>query len=564
MKTVRQKILLEWADNPSGARALQLSNDGLIRKTCATRVVLLAPGFYRFAVQYRIQANPHHDVNLVEMRILESTGPVLLKSLLLPKKIRPETDSPWMHAQMDMRIPEAKALQFEVSLNNAGRIEFFQISVEERMKDLPTAPQVLFVNPDSGFTAERIVHQGISSIGAYLEQQGIQSHALLTSCSSDDDMAQAISQYRYPYVGFHIASYDPCLAVVRQLTQMVRQLHPEVVLLAGGPHATLAADRLFGEIPEIDIAVQGEGEETCFEILSGKPWSDILGITYKTGENLFTNPRRRNFKNLKVLPPPLRDIYLHADWTAHSLSTSRGCPHRCHFCIGGRIFGPATRFRPLHQIEEELAWLYENGDHSLVVSINDDMFNLWKERTLKLMEIFKRYPFTYFPRGMRADRLDDEVVRAMRDAGVVGTSIGIEAADNEALRAMEKGETLEQIESGIQHLRRYGIGIVAMFMIGNVGDTLESIQKTIEFSQRYQFEDLNISCAIPFPGTALEEYVTANYLWLKNPVTVYPDATNGSTTIYFETPQFPLADRIKAVELVYQAGMLHRSGCLAP
>jgi anaerobic magnesium-protoporphyrin IX monomethyl ester cyclase len=558
METVRQKILLEWADNPPGASGLQLSNDGLIRKTCATRDLLLDRGIYRFSVHYRIQANPHQDVNLMEMRIVESTGPLLLKSLLLPKKIRPETDSPWMHAQMDVCISEAKALQFEVSLNNAGRIELSQTSVEERRRDLPTAPQVLFVNPDHGFTDERIVHQGISSIGAYLEKNGIQSHALLTSSSSEDDMAQAISRYRYPYVGFHIVSYDPCLAVVRKLTQRVRELHPEVVLLAGGPHATLAADRLFREIPEIDIAVQGEGEATCLEIISGKPWNEIAGIVYRNGDSLATNPPRGNFKNLEVLPSPRRDIYLQADWNAHSLSTSRGCPHRCHFCIGGRIFGPATRFRPLHQIEEELAWLYENGDHSLVVSINDDMFNLWKERTLKLMEIFKRFPFVYFPRGMRADRLDDEVVRAMRDAGVVGTSIGIEAADNGALRAMGKGETLEQIESGIQHLRRYGIGIVAMFMIGNVGDTLESIQKTIEFSQRYQFEDLNISCAIPFPGTPLEEYVTANHLWLKNPITVYPDATNGSTTIYFETPQFPLADRIKAVELVYQAGMLRR------
>jgi radical SAM superfamily enzyme YgiQ (UPF0313 family) len=195
----------------------------------------------------------------------------------------------------------------------------------------------------------------------------------------------------------------------------------------------------------------------------------------------------------------------------------------------------------------------------LVISINDDMFNLVKSRTLELMDLFGRYPFMYFPRGMRADRLDEETTRAMARAGVVGTSIGIENADDAALSAMQKGETIEKIERGIQHLRANGIGIVAMFMIGNIGDTLETTTKTIDFAQRYQFEEVNISCAIPFPGTPLRDYVNSNQLWLKEPVTVYPDAVNGCATIYFETPQFPLADRIRAVELAHEAGLLRRA-----
>jgi len=197
------------------------------------------------------------------------------------------------------------------------------------------------------------------------------------------------------------------------------------------------------------------------------------------------------------------------------------------------------------------------------VSINDDMFNMRRDRTLALMKIFKSYPFRYFPRGMRADRLDAETAKAMREAGVVGTSIGIESADNESLRLMCKGETIEEIERGIRHLRDNGIGIVGQFIIGNIGDTLETVKKTIDFALRHRFEDVNMSCAIPFPGTALREYVLRNNLMLDQPHHFDRRIDGGNTVIYFETPSFPLADRIMAVELAVAAGLLKDSRSLA-
>lgn len=428
---------------------------------------------------------------------------------------------------------------------------------DESRQSLLEKPLMLFINPDRDMSGERIVHQGISSIASYLIRRGFGSHAVLTSLCSDDFILEKISQFNYKYVGFYLTSDDSAVGYALSLIQKIKSTRADIIFLAGGPHATLGADELMSQLPDMDLCVRGEGEETCFEILSGNNYDSINGLTYRLNGEIKSNPNR-GLLSAADLPVPLRNNYFNACWNAHSLSTSRGCPNNCQYCIGHEIFGRTIRFKPLDKIRQELQWIKDNGDHRLVVSINDDMFNMRKDRTLALMELFKEFPFHYFPRGMRADRLDAETTRAMREAKVVGTSIGIESADNEALKIMCKGETIEEIERGIKHLRDNGIGIVAQFMIGNLGDTLETVKKTIDFAVKHKFEDINMSCAIPFPGTALQESVKKNNLMLKEPYCAAKGIINGNTTIYFETDIFPLADRIKAVELAIEAGLLRK------
>ena len=420
---------------------------------------------------------------------------------------------------------------------------------------LPLNPEILFINPDRNMTGERIVHQGISSIAAYLFESGIESHALLTSLCNDDFIIEMIEKYPYKYVGFFITSDPTSVNYSKKMINRIKAKRNDIIYLSGGPHPTLGSEDLMKDIPDMDICVRGEGEKTVVELLTGSKLEDIKGISYRKNDKLVHNIDRP-LLTAQELSVPLRNIYINTDWNAHSLSTSRGCPNNCHFCIGHEIFGRTIRFKPLERIDQELKWIFDHGDITQIISINDDMFNMRKDRTLALMEIFKKYPFKYFPRGVRADRLDAETTAAMREAGIVGTSIGIESADNNSLKAMCKGETIEQIERGIGHLRNNGIGIVAQFIIGNIGDTLETVIKTIDFALKHNFEGINMSCAIPFPGTALREFVLGNNLMLKEPVQAATGVINGATTIYFETPQFSVAERIEAVQLAIDAGLM--------
>jgi anaerobic magnesium-protoporphyrin IX monomethyl ester cyclase len=523
-----------------------------------TRDLSLTSGDYQFSINYHILENPHGNVNLLHIMIVVPGRPQPFRSVLLPKKITPDAARGPQQCRLHISLPSDAPVKLSITMNDVGRVIIQNIEVaKEDVVRMPDNPMALFINHDRHLTAEHLVPQGISAIAAYLREHGINSHALITSTSDNEFMLDRIDQWGYPYVGFYVNSSAATIQSVRDLTEQIKARRPHTILLAGGPHATLAPLELMSDIPLIDVCVQGEGEQTCFELLSGASLETIKGITFRKDQKVIQNAGRPLLPAGELIAP-IRDNYFNPDWTAHSLSTSRGCPNNCHFCIGHRIYGRTIRFRPLEQIDQELRWIYEHGDHSLVVSINDDMFNMKRSRTLALMEIFKKYPFQYFPRGVRADRLDEETTRAMRDAGVVGTSIGIESADNEALLAMRKGETIEDIERGIHHLRANGIGIVGQFIIGNIGDTLETVKKTIDFALRHKFEGINMSCAIPFPGTDLQEYVLQNSLMLKEPYAAAKGIVNGNTTIFFETPAFSLSDRIKAVELAIEAGLLIR------
>jgi radical SAM superfamily enzyme YgiQ (UPF0313 family) len=531
-----------------------LENAGPGPKRMAADVDLPA-GRHRLQMVYAIQANPTRNPNFFRLSLL--AGDRLVRVLVLPRKHRPDGEE--KVARMDVTLRAPTRLRLEFQLEGPGRVAIHKLDfLPAPADDLPRDPAFLFVNPDRGLTSERIIHQGLSSIAAALESRGFASHAAITSTTGDQELLEAVSRHGYRYVGFYTTSDDGVLATVRALAAAVKARRPDTVTIAGGVHASLDPEDLLNRIPEMDLVARGEGEWTCCELAEGRPWGEILGLSWRQDGRVVHNPERPRLTAGEMLSPS-RYNYLNPDWSAHSLSTSRGCPHQCHFCIGHEIFGRTIRFRPLEQIDAELQALYEKGDHSLVVSINDDMFNMRRDRTLALMEIFRKYPFFYFPRGMRADRLDAETARAMREAGVVGTSIGIECADDEALKAMKKGETLAQIVQGMKHLQDNGIPIVGQFMIGNIGDTLETVKKTIAFIQEHQIKDINISCAIPFPGTALRRWVVENKRLFPQPVHTLADVTNGNTTIYFDTPHFPLEDRIKAVELVAAAGLYTRA-----
>ena len=518
----------------------------------------LPAGRFRLTLSYSLLENPNRNLHLLQIHLVDLASNQTLRSVALPRKLNQDLVSGPQTSQMFFQLPVAGRVRVVVQLNDVGRIAVHHTGVTHTPADsLPQHPAILFINPDRGYSAEHIVHQGMSSIAGYLRTHGMESHVAITSTSEDEAILEAVDRYRYPFVGFYVNSEFSSVETVRNLTEAIRRRHPEVKFMAGGPHATLAPDDLMRDIPLMDICVKGEGEKPCLGILSGADWGGIQGISFHDGSKLVDNGEQPLLQ-AHELPTPVRDNYLNPDFNAHSVSTSRGCPNNCHFCIGHRIFGRSIRFRPLENLERELQWLYENCDHSLIVSINDDMFNMRRDRTLALMNIFRKYPFFYFPRGMRADRLDADTTRAMREAGVVGTSIGIESASNASLKAMQKGESIEEIDRGIKHLRDNNIGIVAQFMIGNVGDTLETVKQTIEYALRHRFNELNMSCAIPFPGTYLAQYVKENNLLLKEPYQVFDDVENGSVRIYFETPQFPLADRIKAVELASAAGLLKR------
>jgi radical SAM superfamily enzyme YgiQ (UPF0313 family) len=120
---------------------------------------------------------------------------------------------------------------------------------------------------------------------------------------------------------------------------------------------------------------------------------------------------------------------------------------------------------------------------------------------------------------------------------------------------MRKHLTTEQIEEGCNCLIRYDIPISGQFIIGNIGDTLESVKKSIEFAKI--LHNPSFYPIYVLPQTHLEKYVKEKNLLFKEPYVVTGLKGKKKTAhIFFETDIFPLEDRIDAILLADSYGYL--------
>jgi radical SAM superfamily enzyme YgiQ (UPF0313 family) len=180
-------------------------------------------------------------------------------------------------------------------------------------------------------------------------------------------------------------------------------------------------------------------------------------------------------------------------------------------------------------------------------SIIDDSFNVIPKRIEEFcgMILERGMNIQWFSAGFRADKVSLTMAKKMKDAGCIGVSIGIESANNEILRRIEKKETIEDIEQSCQNLTQAEIPIQAQFMIGNPGDTLETIKESIEFAKRQKFANAAFYLALPYPKTELWNYVKEHGRFLKEDYTQFHHFSNEPV---FETPEFSAAERARAYE----------------
>ncbi|MCA9429339.1 MAG: radical SAM protein, partial [Candidatus Omnitrophica bacterium] len=105
----------------------------------------------------------------------------------------------------------------------------------------------------------------------------------------------------------------------------------------------------------------------------------------------------------------------------------------------------------------------------------------------------------------RVDTINDDLARAMKEAGCELISFGVESGNPEILESTKKGITLDQVREGVGAAKRAGIMTFCYFIIGLPGETEETIQDTIDFAKELDPDYCNFHVATPFPGTELYE-----------------------------------------------------------
>ncbi|MCZ7581844.1 MAG: cobalamin-dependent protein [Deltaproteobacteria bacterium] len=194
---------------------------------------------------------------------------------------------------------------------------------------------------------------------------------------SEEGTRRAIVTEKPAIVGYtNVTATAP---VVKRLALGVRDAVPDIVQIAGGPHASVVPGDMIGPL---DLAVRGEGEHTFAEIVERRlagtnDWSGIAGTSYLRGGEPFDEPSRPYVKNLDELPFPARDLlpmhaYSHEYPTRArnrrfvTFFTARGCPWDCSFCCKHQVWGRYARFRTLDNVFAELEFLRAGYDPGFV------------------------------------------------------------------------------------------------------------------------------------------------------------------------------------------------------
>lgn len=309
------------------------------------------------------------------------------------------------------------------------------------------------------------------------------------------------------------------------LTAMLakRATNGNATVVVGGPHPTVLPVQTLHECPSIDIAVLGEGEVTMLEIAesveSGRELADIKGIAFrKDNEVMITGPRPY-IQDLDSLPFPAYDIVPVRRYFSMQLvpslfvMASRGCPFKCIFC-SNPIWGRRVRNRNPKNVVDEIEWLVKKYKVREIHFI-DDNFNLRPKIAEEICdELIGRglHRKIIWRAQFRANRnlTPRRLFKKMKEAGCWQIYFGVESGNQKILSRIMKGITLDEVRRAFGLTKEAGIETGGFFMIGNLGEDMETIWDTISFMKELSPDVCDFNIATPYPGSEFFEILKQN------------------------------------------------------
>jgi anaerobic magnesium-protoporphyrin IX monomethyl ester cyclase len=271
--------------------------------------------------------------------------------------------------------------------------------------------------------------------------------------------------------------------------------------------------------PGIDIAILGDPEDVVLDLLDemslgGASWKSVPGIAYRDNGGVVMNNGRPIDPDLDRLPYPNRSLlpdhnYFNPvvkDYPYTVAMTSRGCAGKCIFCTVPRLYQNVILARTAENVLGELDLILNQGYRE--VFFRDETFTMFKKRNEILCKeiIHRKWKISWICNG-RLNGIDKSTLALMQEAGCHMIKFGVESGDQGILDAMKKGTTLENIRRIFRWCNELGLDAHAHVMLGNVGDTRETIERTIEFVKELNPANAAFGILTPYPGTELFDRV---------------------------------------------------------
>jgi radical SAM superfamily enzyme YgiQ (UPF0313 family) len=374
--------------------------------------------------------------------------------------------------------------------------------------------RVLLINPFYPISETPSPPLGLAYLGAALEQAGVQVKILdyVVYPYRRDTLRSVLKNFKPHIAG--ATTVTMTFDHAKQVLKSVKTIAPRILTVMGGPHVTFCARQTLETFPELDVVVLGEGEETLVDLTQtverAQHLNRVNGITYRMGSQINTTVKRKLIKNLDSLPLPARHLLPLGRYRTLglpiSMTTSRGCPYKCIFCVGRKMVGAKVRYHSIGRVVAEMEYLANLEFQQ--INIADDLFTANQKHCLAVCEeIINRKIDINWTSFARVDTVSENLLSKMKAAGCTAVSFGIETANPDILRTIKKGITIQQAMDAVRMCRRVGIRPYASFILGLPGETQDTIKESSALAAKLQQEGLAYGFHIlaPFPGTEVRE-----------------------------------------------------------
>jgi hopanoid biosynthesis associated radical SAM protein HpnJ len=315
---------------------------------------------------------------------------------------------------------------------------------------------------------------------------------------------------------------SPGFHVDVKIAEMMKDANAKLQVAFVGPPVTIEPEKSLNATKAIDFVVRREFDHQIAAYAKGTPLSELPGVSYRKNGEIVHTPEGPVIENLDELPWVSKVYKRDLDFRKYnvpfllnpfmSFYTSRGCPAMCTFCLWPQTHsGHRWRLRSTDDVANECRFILENFPGLKEIFFDDDTFNYKKARTLELCAKLKQLPKFTWSCTSRVTT-DYETLKAMKEAGCRLLIVGYESGDEQVLRNIKKGATVEGAKRFTKDAHSLGLVIHGDFIVGLPGDSRESIRRTIDFAKGLDTETIQVSIAHAYPGTEFYDFAKENGL----------------------------------------------------
>ncbi|MBI4043483.1 MAG: B12-binding domain-containing radical SAM protein [Candidatus Diapherotrites archaeon] len=355
----------------------------------------------------------------------------------------------------------------------------------------------------------------LMTLSAVLKQAGHETDLVLLS--HEPNYKEAVKAFKPDMICFSVLG-----SMMREfyfnLSAELKKETPFVSVFGGVP-ATMTPE-LFVSNDAVDVVCVGEGDEAIVELVqalqTGTDYTCIQNLWVKKNGTIYKNPVRNLIPMVDELPDPDRElIYKYPDFKEKEIKnflTTRGCPFPCTYCYNHFMHGlykgkgVYVRRRSVRRVIDEIKRVRDTYGLERVNFV-DDLFTIDQKWVLEFCDVYKKEVGLPFICQTRAEMVNDELARALKEANCCSVDFAIESG-NDFLRndVMRRNMTKEQILNAGRVLHKHKVNFTTLNMVGLPGESIENAFETMELNAKVNPNYAAIYLYQPYEGLKLTEY----------------------------------------------------------